>query len=236
VKRHVKGTRCHVVIDGPQAQAEYIKYFNAVDRNDRDSADYSTSIRTNRYCIRIFCWVLDRVVNACCVVVIYCVCKVGSSRVKKWKKYQTSNTGRHDFQIDMAISLLNYGIGLDWIGDKRPDYIQEGNFIPCDCKKCFFCLKGHTNGVTHAGKKRPAAPTVQYKCGTTRRTKKCTAHRVNLGKSGMYCKMCYRMQDKSLKSGEKKKKCRKSRLGCAVCKEAVCATCWKSGYDKHQKS
>ena len=109
--------------------------------------------------------------------------------------------GAHDSLVDAKAQC----IGLDWIGDKRPDYLREGNFIPCGCNKYFFCLKGHTNGVTHAGKKRPAAPTVQYKCGTTRRTKKCTAHRVNLGKSGMYCKMCYIMQDKSLKSGEQKK-------------------------------
>ena len=55
VKRHVKGKRQRVEIDNLIAQKRYIKYFNAVDRNDRDSADYSTSIRTSRYYIRIFC-------------------------------------------------------------------------------------------------------------------------------------------------------------------------------------
>ena len=44
---------------------------NGVDRNDRDSADYSTSIRTNRYYLRIFCWGLDRVVHAVYVVVCF---------------------------------------------------------------------------------------------------------------------------------------------------------------------
>jgi len=29
-----------------------------------------------------------------------------------------NNTGRHDFQIDLAIDMLNYGIGLDWVGNK----------------------------------------------------------------------------------------------------------------------
>ena len=100
-----------------------------------------------------------------------------------------------------------------------------------------FCINGHTTGIAHAGKsKKRAAPTmVQYKCGTTLRTKKCTDHHVNLGKKGVYYKMCHRMQDKSLNLVDKKEKCRMSRLGCAVCKEAVCAICWKSGYDKHQQ-
>ena len=71
VKRHVKGKKGRVTIDGPKAQAEYVKYFNAVDRNDRDSADYLTSICTQRYYIYIMCWVLDRVVHTCFAVAIY---------------------------------------------------------------------------------------------------------------------------------------------------------------------
>ena len=51
VKRHVRGKREREIFDSVRAQAEYVKYFNAVDRNDRDSSDYSTSIRSNRYCI-----------------------------------------------------------------------------------------------------------------------------------------------------------------------------------------
>jgi len=59
VKRHVKGKSTREVIEGPRAQRDYITFFNAVDRSDRDSADWSTSIQTNRYYIRILCWVLD---------------------------------------------------------------------------------------------------------------------------------------------------------------------------------
>ena len=63
VKRHVKGQKLRNELDGCMAQQDYIQYFNAVDRNDRDSADYSTTIRTNRYYLRIFCWALDRAVR-----------------------------------------------------------------------------------------------------------------------------------------------------------------------------
>ena len=48
VKRHVKGNKKRETILEPHAHADYIKSMNGVDRNDRDSRDYSTSIRTNR--------------------------------------------------------------------------------------------------------------------------------------------------------------------------------------------
>ena len=69
------------------------------------------------------------------------------------------------------IMVMEWG----WIGNKRPDYMWEGNFIPCHCKICFFCLKGYTSGIAHSGTKRPAPTMVQYKCITTLKTKKCTA-------------------------------------------------------------
>ena len=52
------------IIASPQAQADYVANNNAVDRNDWDSADFSTTIRTNQYYLRIFCWALDRVTHA----------------------------------------------------------------------------------------------------------------------------------------------------------------------------
>ena len=47
VQRHVRGKRMRDTITAPRAQADYVANYNAVDRNDRDSADYSTTIRTN---------------------------------------------------------------------------------------------------------------------------------------------------------------------------------------------
>ena len=49
----------------PNAQKSYSKYFNAVDRNDFDSADYTTSLRTNRWYLHIFFWLLNREVHQC---------------------------------------------------------------------------------------------------------------------------------------------------------------------------
>ena len=63
VKRHTKKRERRDTIDAPRAQQDYSQFFNAVDRNDRDSSDYSTTIRTNRYYLRIFCWALDSVLK-----------------------------------------------------------------------------------------------------------------------------------------------------------------------------
>ena len=54
VKRYIKGKSKKLEIAGPMVQQKYSENFNAVDRNDRDSADYTTSIKTNRWYLRIF--------------------------------------------------------------------------------------------------------------------------------------------------------------------------------------
>ena len=64
---------------------------NGVDQNNRDSADYSTSIRTNRYYLRIFCWGLDRVVHV--VYVVVCFLAKGDVGKKEWQRYDDKNQG-----------------------------------------------------------------------------------------------------------------------------------------------
>ena len=180
VQRHVRGKRTRDTIVAPQAQADYVANYNAVDRNDRDSADYLTTIHTNRYYLRIFCWALDRVIHAAYVVVCFLIkSDIGQ---KQWKRYLDHHSGRHDFQIDLALSVMNYGIGLQWDGesDERPNFMRQNHFFPCDCNKCFFCLNGITTGIAHPPTKK-AKVTVEYKCGTRVTTKKCTDVRVSLG-------------------------------------------------------
>ncbi len=145
---------------------------NGIDWNDRDSRDYSTSIHTNRWYIRIFCFALDRVVHALHTIMTFLAQQ--GIRKPEWKKYRDKIQGHHDFQIDLGISLLNYGIGLDWDGvsDEQPSYMQTGAFKPCECKKCFFYLKSHTSGITHHPQKQP--------------TNKCTHDWRLLSKAGNY--------------------------------------------------
>ncbi len=48
VQRRVRGKRTGDTISAPQAQADYVANYNAIDRNDWDSADYSTTICMNQ--------------------------------------------------------------------------------------------------------------------------------------------------------------------------------------------
>jgi hypothetical protein len=46
VSRQVKGEKRPDKIPGPRVQSDYVENFNAIDRNDQDSANYSTTICT----------------------------------------------------------------------------------------------------------------------------------------------------------------------------------------------
>ena len=151
VRRHSKKKRRRETLAAPRAQRDYVRYFSAVDRNDRDSADYSTTIKTTRFYLRFFCWMLDRVVHTLFVAVVALV-SVGLGK-PEWKKYTSKNSGRHDFQIDLAIALINYAIEQDWDGgSERPSWMRQKAFVPCNCGECYFCIHGHTTGVQHRQK------------------------------------------------------------------------------------
>ena len=100
VQRRVGGKRTHDTNGAPQVQADYVANYNAIDRNDRDSADYLITIRT----LRIICWALDRVIHAAYVVVCFLIkSDIGQ---KQWKQYLDHHSGRHNFQIDLALSVI----------------------------------------------------------------------------------------------------------------------------------
>ncbi len=53
IKHHMKGNKKHVVLQAPASQKDCVKYFSAVDCNDRDSSEYLTSICTNCWYLRL---------------------------------------------------------------------------------------------------------------------------------------------------------------------------------------
>ena len=125
VKRHVKNEPFRANLAGVHAQQEYIGAMNGlefpkggmngVDRNDQDSEKYYTTIRTNRYYLRIESWGLDRVIHMLYQIVKYCVTmNIGPAA---WKEYVSKNEGRREFQMDLGIYLMNFGLLLDWDGD-----------------------------------------------------------------------------------------------------------------------
>ncbi len=58
-------------MNAPRCQQDYAVNFNSVDCNDQDRSDYTTSIQTNRWYLRVFFWVLDHIVHVVFVVVCY---------------------------------------------------------------------------------------------------------------------------------------------------------------------
>ena len=124
VKRHVKGEKNRVTLKSTQSQAEYMKYFNAVDRNDRDSSDYSVSQRTHRWFLRLYFFLLDRVIHGCFVVVVSL-----TAGYKSWSTFRNTNGGRRNFQIQLGLELINYGISLEWPdptdASRRPKWVRR---------------------------------------------------------------------------------------------------------------
>ncbi len=89
--------------------------YGGVDRNDRDSAEYSTTIQTHHWYLRMFFWVFDRVIHMLYMVVIY------SASVKsEWKKYAGKNYGRAKFQKDLGLQWINYSIEQEWANHDGP--------------------------------------------------------------------------------------------------------------------
>jgi hypothetical protein len=91
--------------------------------------------------MRILCWALDSVIHAVYVVVCFLInSDIGQ---EQWKWYLDDYTGCHDVWIGLALSIMNYGIGLQWDGAsaKRPNFMRQDTFVPWHCVKFFFaCL------------------------------------------------------------------------------------------------
>ena len=68
VRRSKRSHSGRDVFPAPLAQLDYAENNAAVDRNDCDSADYSTSMRTNRFYFCIFFWLPDRVIHMMFVI------------------------------------------------------------------------------------------------------------------------------------------------------------------------
>ena len=124
-------------------------YFS--DRNDRDSAD-NMSLRTNRWYLRLLFCLVRRVVHFIYASVLVCV-SIGVGD-EKWSKYKKKKNGWYYFQIDLGMEIMKLAVASEWtdLSAPRPDWMRQTAWIPCDCKKCFFCLNGFTSGIAHKTK------------------------------------------------------------------------------------
>ena len=165
---------------------------------------------------------MDRVVHTVCVVV--CFLSRPSSNKACLNKYYSKNSGHHDFQIDLGVALLNYGIDLDWDGEsKKPDCMRQVAPVPCDCKQCYFCLNGTTKGISH---RKEDKAVIVHKCNKRIRISGCYEDLVIISTSGGYFQLCYKQQLGHLKTKVKKNHSNESILGCPQCKVCICKSCW----------
>lgn len=61
--------------------------------------------------------------------------------------YSNKNGGRREFQIDLAIEIINFAIENEWKNinenNTKPRWMRKGRptYLFCDCKRCFFSTK-----------------------------------------------------------------------------------------------
>ena len=126
VLRHVHGAVERLPIKGPSVQKDYAQYYSGVDRNDRDSAENTVSICTSRWYLRVFLWLIDRVIFSVYNIVIF-IAKSGLRN--EWSKYYIKNGGRKIFQVDLALELMERGIRMDWEApydeNTKPDWMRK---------------------------------------------------------------------------------------------------------------
>jgi hypothetical protein len=197
-----------------------------VDHKDQDTADWTVSLKSNRWCLRMFHWMIDGVLHGACRI----VCSIASDDNHKWHKHLSKNGGRHKFQMDLGLALISHGLGMDWEEgfdeDKKPPHVRKASYVPCGCGRCFFCKNGETQGVDHkrVGHSFKQAP---------KETENCSEERTSLVKRGRPCKSCHRKirekEGESIGCKEITKKCHCSMMGCAVCEVLVCKECWREG-------
>ena len=233
VLRYSPVVRERLPVPSVQVVKKYATEYNGVDRKDRDTSDWTVSVRTNRYYLRIFFWQLDASIHMMYNIAIRIPSK------PEWKeRYGDKNKGRRRFQIDLALAIADYAIRLDWDGDLndergKPAWMRQRGLVPCDCGKCFFCKTGRTNGITHNTVTKPP-PHRQV-------PEECDELRQQIRRDCQSCAVCYAIARDQytgpLKGKDKfrhlRSQCNETRLGCKKCDLVVCPFHWAHGPFNH---
>jgi len=235
VPRYSREARRRVDIPTHKVVEDYADKYGGVDRKDRDTSDWTISVRTNRFYLRIFFWQFDATIHLMYNVAIRIPSK------PEWKeRYGNKNNGRRRFQIDLALEIAAYAIQLDWEGDLdnedgKPAWMRQRRLVPCGCGLCFFCKRGWTNGIDHKTETKPP-PAKQV-------PEQCSLQRMNIRTNPQHCVVCYRhLSDNyngQLKGTERfsylRSQCGQSRMGCPTCDTVVCSFHWLCGFT-HNKA
>ncbi len=164
-KRHVKRKQEQITIQSMQSQQEYVQNYGGVNRNGRDSAEYSTTIQTHCWYLCIFFWLFDCIIHMLYMIILYSL-----SNESSWKKYSCKNYGRARFQMNLGLQLIKYAIEHKWtnLDGPRPSWMRQNKFLSCNSNKCFFCLNDNCNGIYH----KPDPTTTVYKVDGKKKERK----------------------------------------------------------------
>jgi len=211
--------QCNITIDAPKIVAEYSAHMGGVDSKDQDTADNSTSLWTTWYYLPIFFWILDSIIHA-----MYVIAKdyaENSHNDFGWNQYCSKNGGQKKIQIDLAVQLIDFGIRQDWPEPfdehNMPPWIRQEYILSCDCK-VFFLQKWHKNRYI---------PKCQQQ--NQQQQPVCEGKRDNIRKQPQECYVCrfhVRKEAPHESWQEARKKCKRSRKGCATCQIVVCYEHW----------
>jgi hypothetical protein len=150
----------------------------------------------------------------------------------EWKKYKASLNGRYEFQIDLAMTLIEWGIKKDWhypfANDFKPSWVRKQSPVPCNCTKCFYCSTGKTTGVRSAPLPTGVV-TRDVPNGCDLFPEKIVLQNGKVRTN--YCRPCmykYTKLFKDKKTHERKKMCSLTTFGCNGCGTYVCKECYKT--------
>jgi hypothetical protein len=131
-----------------------------VDRKDRDTSDWTISVKSNRWYLRLYHWMFDAAIHSSYLLVVH----IGNKRAETntdhpWLSYSGRN-GRMLFRMDLAHLLMEKGLIMyPNVANfrkplLRPRYSRRKDYHPCERGNRFFC-KYRVYGMQH---KKPKAP------------------------------------------------------------------------------
>lgn len=136
---------------------------------------------------------------------------------------------RHKWQMDLAQWLVAQGIRDDWtVPANKPGWMRKMNLLPCDCKTCYFCVRGFTSGVQHKPKVS-AAQKAEAAATATAAATAVKTHAWVQASSENRCGLCLDAGTKKGLSGKARtdgaRKSRYTCLGCDPTGRPICKKC-----------
>ena len=82
---------------------------------DKDTAVWSASLKSNRFYLQIFYWILDSVIHCMWVPAKQYMKDMSDENLEKsrWKWFESASEGRYKFQLTLGMQLIKAGLEMD---------------------------------------------------------------------------------------------------------------------------